>query len=209
MSAVRAPLCDWRPSFNELLHYDPTLSTSTLVYRSKSLDGSAHEGTTNLLSWSSRWFANETDTTEGVLPVSKDLGVMGPNRQLVVNELHRIRHAVVRTERRRRSLVAGLLSLLITSYSAFLGILYFIAIVQQQDGTHKRDGLRWAVDVGGTVACFDTIFLCPFLILWLRLVRALVRFFTFDSFGVDRNVVVAAHRPDDRRRRPWRPTSSP
>lgn len=65
----------------------------------------------------------EATSLQDVTPLSRTVGIKGPDRELIVNEVHRIRHAKLRTRRRKLAAFSGVFTLLSIGFCAWLCVL--------------------------------------------------------------------------------------
>lgn len=90
--ASESPLTIAQPTFSSLLAIDQTCRT----------------------------YAYAKTTDQDVIPLSKTVGLQGADAPLIINELHRIRHAKARTRRRKLAALAGVLTLITMGCCAWL-----------------------------------------------------------------------------------------
>ena len=96
------------------------MDASARDYESSPLTTSVSQPTfSSLLPLEAYDYAERT-SLEDVTPLSRTIGIKGKDRELIVNEVHRIRHAKLRTRRRKLAAFSGCFTLVAIGCCAWL-----------------------------------------------------------------------------------------
>ena len=92
-------------------------------------------------------------------------GIAGPDRRLVLNELHRLRHAQARGRRRKRAAFAGLVTLVVSGLTIWMTVESLITLLQSSGSK------RWSFALVELVLFGVSVLICVVVLLWLRYAR--------------------------------------